>query len=88
MEIRTGFWGCGAFGGNRTVMIMLQALAARMAGVDKLTIHTVRRSGIDDVEIALEQLTSILAATPDHSVAGVLATIEARGFQWGVGNGT
>jgi hypothetical protein len=33
-EIHTGFWGCGAFGGNRTLMTLLQFLAAELAGVD------------------------------------------------------
>ena len=32
--IHTGFWGCGAFGGNRVLMVMLQACAAELAGVD------------------------------------------------------
>ena len=28
-KVRTGFWGCGAFGGNRTLMTLLQLLADR-----------------------------------------------------------
>ena len=32
--IHTGFWGCGAFGGNRALMTILQAMAADLAGVD------------------------------------------------------
>lgn len=32
--IHTGFWGCGAFGGNRTLMTILQCLAADLAGVE------------------------------------------------------
>ncbi len=32
--INTGFWGCGAFGGNRSLMTILQCLAADLAGVE------------------------------------------------------
>ena len=32
--IHTGFWGCGAFGGNRSLMTILQAMAGDLAGVD------------------------------------------------------
>lgn len=38
--IHTGYWGGGAFGGNRVLMSMLQILAAQMAGVDRLVFHT------------------------------------------------
>ena len=34
--IHTGFWGCGAFGGNRVLMTMLQSLAADLAGVEMI----------------------------------------------------
>jgi len=32
--IHTGFWGCGAFGGNRRLMTILQSLAGDLAGVE------------------------------------------------------
>jgi hypothetical protein len=37
--IHTGHWGTGAYGGNKVVMAMLQILAARLAGVDKVVFH-------------------------------------------------
>ncbi|MEX1263094.1 MAG: hypothetical protein WEE66_04010 [Actinomycetota bacterium] len=33
---RLGFWGCGAFGGDRLLMTTLQSLAAEMAGIHRL----------------------------------------------------
>jgi hypothetical protein len=36
IEICTGFWGCGAFGGNRELMAALQLFAARLAGVARV----------------------------------------------------
>src|SRR5262249_17357234 len=38
--IHTGFWGCGAYGGNRVLMALLQLLAARLAGIDRFVFHT------------------------------------------------
>ncbi|MEX2443136.1 MAG: hypothetical protein WD492_06010 [Alkalispirochaeta sp.] len=37
--IHTDFWGCGAFGGNRTLMMIIQAAAAEAAGVH-VVFHT------------------------------------------------
>ncbi|MGC4118781.1 MAG: hypothetical protein QM765_30315 [Myxococcales bacterium] len=34
--VHTGFWGCGAFGGDRVLMTALQVVAARLAGVEAL----------------------------------------------------
>jgi len=38
--VHTGFWGCGAFGGNRELMALLQILAAAVSGLDMLVFHT------------------------------------------------
>ncbi|KAJ3220245.1 hypothetical protein HDU67_003260 [Dinochytrium kinnereticum] len=41
--LHTGFWGCGSFGGNKTVMAYLQMVAASAAGVDELHMHCMPR---------------------------------------------
>ncbi len=86
VDIRTGFWGCGAFGGNRTVMIALQVLAAQLAGIERLTFYTVTQSGRHDVTEGREALA--LASRGTTSVTEILERLEARGFTWGVSNGT
>ena len=50
VTVCTGFWGCGAFGGNRTVMTALQLVAAKMAGVARVRFFTVRPEGLGDFE--------------------------------------
>ena len=82
--INTGFWGCGAFGGNRKLMTILQALAAELAGVDILFWST------DDpgVLLARKAYTSyreMVAETP--SVSRIIALLLEEGFQWGVSDG-
>jgi hypothetical protein len=79
VEVNTGFWGCGAFGGNRAVMVALQLLGARLAGVDRLRFHTVTQAGVQDFEVAPR-----LAEAP---VAAMLQELLGRGYRWGVSDG-
>ncbi len=87
VAVHTGFWGCGAFGGNRVLMTLLQIIAAGTAGLDALVFHA---GGPDGLEAAGEacRLASCLAG-PDGAVpAGELvARIEGLGLAWGVGDG-
>jgi hypothetical protein len=43
--IHTGHWGCGAYGGDRSVMMLLQLRAANDAGVGKIVYHTMDDDG-------------------------------------------
>jgi hypothetical protein len=89
VELRTGFWGCGAFGGNRVVMTALQLLAARLAGADALRFHTVTPAGLPDFHAGAALLADFLAAAPPHeTVTALLTRIAALDLRWGVGNGT
>lgn len=59
--IHTGFWGCGAYGGDRVLMSLLQILAARLAGINRLVFHTGNPSGIKNLETAQQILDQDLA---------------------------
>ena len=52
--VHTGYWGCGAFGGNRVLMALLQVVAARMAGLERLVFHTGAPGGDAPLAEALE----------------------------------
>jgi hypothetical protein len=56
--IHTGYWGCGAFGGNRRLMIILQCFAADLAKVD-LEFWAVNDSGVKVAEESYERYKSI-----------------------------
>jgi hypothetical protein len=86
VEVHTGFWGCGAFGGNRVVMVALQLLAARLAGVGKIIFHAVNRDGVWDAEAGVEALRKSLAG-PDTQVGAILDRFTARGDRWGESDG-
>ena len=84
--VHTGYWGCGAFGGNRVLMALLQVVAAQMAGLERLVFHT----GAPGGESALAQARRLLQElTRRDGVATemLLGAIHAQGFAWGVGDG-
>jgi len=58
--IHTGFWGCGAFGGNRVLMSLAQVLAAHLAGVDRLVFHTFNAAGLQSLAEAQEKYRQLI----------------------------
>ena len=87
VAVHTGFWGCGAFGGNRVLMALLQVLAARMAGLDRLVFHTGAAGGSAPLEEALRLYSEDFEADASWSTRGVVDRLEAMAFTWGVGDG-
>ncbi|MBJ6799759.1 poly(ADP-ribose) glycohydrolase [Geomonas propionica] len=87
VAVHTGFWGCGAYGGNRIVMTMLQLVAAKMAGIDLLVFHAGDLDGCRDVEEAVGIMDSTLGNTGKIPVGELVDRIEALGFRWGVSDG-
>jgi hypothetical protein len=81
--VHTGHWGTGAYGGDRVLMAMLQFLAARAAGLDRLVFHTFDHSGARPCHDALARLD----AMGDISLEAALTRIDAAGFQWGMSDG-
>ena len=87
VAIHTGFWGCGAFGGNRVLMAALQALAAGMGGVHRLVFHTGFGDGDRALAAALRVLTDDLATGEAMPMGDVIAQLADLGFAWGVSDG-
>lgn len=85
--IHSGYWGCGAFGGDRVLMSLLQVIAAGAAGVDRLAFHTVSAEGESPLAEALgiaRQLGEGGALTPE----ALVDRIDAMAFEWGTTDGT
>jgi hypothetical protein len=86
--VHTGYWGCGAYGGNRVLMALLQILGARLARVDRLVFHTGDATG----SLAFHQANQILlqdleAGGQPRKVSDLVVQMEAMGFQWGASDG-
>jgi hypothetical protein len=85
--IHSGFWGCGAFGGNRRMMLMLQEVAARMAGVTKLVLYVMNEEGLELAAGSSSQGKQLLGGG-EIGLEAVIERVVAMGLRWGVGNGT
>ncbi len=86
VAIHTGFWGGGAFGGNRVLMAMLQAIAAGAAGVDRLVFHAPGDPGAAALDSALRTIRKDLGGPPISS-ADLVRRAAAMGFEWGESDG-
>ncbi len=82
--VHTGFWGCGAFGGNRTLMTVLQALAADLACVH-CTFHAFDAAGVAAAEGAQKQYT--LLPSQASSTDEIVDALLERRFAWGQSDG-
>lgn len=85
VEIHTGHWGCGAFGGNRELMATLQILAAQLSGVAKLVYCYGDAAGREPVVAAERLLADILSRS--STLGDVVTAITAKRFKWGVSDG-
>lgn len=85
-SIHTGFWGCGAFGGNRTLILLLQMLAARLSHLDELVIHVGQPSAM----VHFEEAANLLRQWTENEtvkIDRVIDDIVKKRFQWGVSDG-
>lgn len=82
--VHTGFWGCGAFGGNRILMTILQALAADMADVDMVFLGF-DPSGVEVADTAYKKYWGMRKKT--NSTEEILNIIYDQAFEWGVSDG-
>ena len=84
--IHTGFWGCGAYGGNRVLMTLLQMIAADMAGVSQITFHLGETSGDLPFDEALETY-QLFRNDPMMTTDGMIKVLTDRHYLWGESDG-
>lgn len=87
VAVHTGFWGCGAFGGNRVLMATLQLLAAQMAALDRLVFHTFDRSGTTSLAEARKVVDEKLGGLSPMEMREAIERVFAMGYEWGVSDG-
>jgi Poly (ADP-ribose) glycohydrolase (PARG), Macro domain fold len=86
--VHTGFWGCGAYGGNRVLMALLQLLAARLARLGRLVFHTGDAAGSGAFLQASRTLQQDSESTTQpRKVSDLIVQTESMGLQWGVSDG-
>lgn len=87
VEIHTGYWGCGAYGGNPVLMMLLQMIAARCVAVGSIYFY-MGSSGDSDYRNALTIADILLPVNTSRGLGELVAEIESQKFSWGVSNGT
>lgn len=85
LEIHTGFWGCGAFGGNRQLMTLLQLLAARLANVQAFVFHLGGPAEQPVFEKGREILSNLVSS--ETAIESLIDRITALEFRWGQSDG-
>jgi hypothetical protein len=83
--VHTGFWGAGAYGGDRELMALLQLVAAELAEVDEVVFYTARADGAEALAAAAGEYDALPGSAP---VADVVTRVLTRGYAWGESNGT
>jgi hypothetical protein len=86
--VHSGFWGCGAFGGNRRLMIALQVLAARVAGVGLLVLHAGNDVGAEEAENGVAAANGLAFRCGEScSLETLIGRAAMVGYRWGVSDG-
>jgi hypothetical protein len=86
--IHSGFWGCGAFGGNRKLMVALQSLAARAAKVTRVVFHAGDAPGADDARRGLDVADGLaLRCGSPCSLDKLVGRTVMLAYRWGVSDG-
>lgn len=83
--VHTGFWGCGAYGNNKLLILVVQCLAAHWAMIDKLVFHLQSDEYaklVTDAQAIVDSLAKIA------DVNQVIEDLYNRKFQWDKSNST
>lgn len=83
--IHTGWWGCGAYGNSRLMMLITQLLAAYWAEVDEIIFHVQSDNHQEQISEAKRIVAGLLA---ERYVSEVIRKIENLNIQWDRSNHT
>lgn len=83
IEIHTGDWGTGAYGGNKILTACLQLLAANAADIDLLAFHTFDQHSFEEAR----ELYESFIQSESIDIPGILQKLEQMKFQWGTSDG-
>lgn len=95
IAIHTGNLGCGAFGGNPTLMYLAQFIAGNMSGVDELIFHAPIQERYEEAIQLYDAFIEKVVNGGNEVVRGIVCSmksiidfLDSYKFMWGNGNGT
>ena len=83
--IHTGYWGCGAYGGNRELMAILQTVCAYLAGVDQLIFYT--GEDLKPFTAALSTIENLAPLNEPIPLETLAQRLLDQKFDWGESDG-
>jgi len=86
--IHTGNWGCGAFGGNLELVVIVQIMAGIAAGIDEIIYHSFDKKGTLGFDNGHKRVRQLLEEHKTIPVNDFLEILFEMHFQWGMSNGT
>ncbi len=84
VELHTGDWGTGAYGGNKILTACLQLLAATAAKIDLLVFHTFDKASFKKTQLLYDE---IYKNAFDKNLQRVVNKLFDMKFRWEVGDG-
>lgn len=82
IELHIGYWGCGAYGGNSILMVLIQLIAAKLANIEYVIVH-----GAPQVLYAHRAIEIFENEIPLNTTDEAVAWIVMHKFKWGVSDG-
>jgi len=83
--IHTGWWGCGAYGNNRQMMLITQILAAHWAQINKIIFHTQTTEHQNDIDAAKEVVNKLVQ---EKNIKEVIDKLVNLNLEWEKSNNT
>ncbi|CAF0969262.1 unnamed protein product [Didymodactylos carnosus] len=85
--IHTGWFGCGAYGGNRILMLILQIIAAKLAEIHEIVFHTLAidcEAEINEASVCLGEIEK----SGRMDIDGLINHLVKKNYKWDISNGT
>lgn len=86
VEIHTGRWGAGAFGGSEELALTVQIIGAIVARVDNLVFHAVTESSLTKAKTTISSIIESLGNKPT-SLDSIVSYLFSQEYKWGVSDG-
>ena len=87
VEIHTGRWGAGAFGGNEELALIVQMIGARIAEIENIVFHAVNDRCYDNATSEVNNILHLYKENEIEFVDSIADYLFKKQYQWGVSDG-
>lgn len=87
VEIHTGRWGAGAFGGNEELALIVQMIGAMIAEIEKIVFHAVNDACYENAVNEVNNIIQLYKQDEIEFVENIAEYLYKKKYQWGVSDG-